>query len=238
MAKNTGRTNTRLAPVQRKAEILDAARELLRETGYENFLPTDVAKRCKVSEGTIYRYFATKKDLLTCVAEAWLESLLRENAQRDAAPDIYSRLRAEIDYALRVVLREPELTRYIFLNQRADPEYRSTRLYRLVGQFTVQIIRIVNDAVSAGIFRADVPVDVVRDMVFGAVEHQTWTYLRHEGEFSVLAAAEHITGVVFRGLAVAAPVNVERIKQSEQAVAQASSELTAAITRLLDEVRQ
>jgi len=39
-------------------------------------------------------------------------------------------------------------------------------------------------------------------MIFGAIEHQTWAFLRGEGDFSVEDSAMGITDVVYRGIAV------------------------------------
>ena len=39
-------------------------------------------------------------------------------------------------------------------------------------------------------------------MIFGAIEHQTWAYLRGEGDFSVDASAAGITEIVYDGIAV------------------------------------
>ncbi len=38
-------------------------------------------------------------------------------------------------------------------------------------------------------------------MIFGSIEHQTWAYLRNQGEFSVDETGEAIANMVFRGAA-------------------------------------
>ncbi|MFP1644668.1 helix-turn-helix domain-containing protein [Pontitalea aquivivens] len=74
MAEKPTRTGTRRLPRdQRIAIILQDARAVLREKGYEQFLTAEVAERCNISEGTIYKYFPTKRDLLIRVAEDWFE---------------------------------------------------------------------------------------------------------------------------------------------------------------------
>ncbi len=45
---------------------------------------------------------------------------------------------------------------------------------------------------------------LVRDMIYGCVEHHTWAYLRGEGDFRVDETADMITNVVYRGLAAEA----------------------------------
>jgi hypothetical protein len=49
-----------------------------------------------------------------------------------------------------------------------------------------------------------VPLQIVRDMIFGAAEHHTWAFLRGEGRFSPDQAADAITNLIYHGL-VATP---------------------------------
>lgn len=49
---------------KRQWDILDAATKVFAEKGYEGSRTSDIAKEANVAEGTIFRYFKTKKDLL------------------------------------------------------------------------------------------------------------------------------------------------------------------------------
>ena len=49
---------------KRQWDILDAATKIFAEKGYEGGRTRDIAKEANISEGTIFRYFKTKKDLL------------------------------------------------------------------------------------------------------------------------------------------------------------------------------
>ncbi|MBU0539412.1 MAG: TetR/AcrR family transcriptional regulator, partial [Gammaproteobacteria bacterium] len=76
MAEKRVSGNTRMSGEERIASILLKAKRHLRQVGHENFSPVEVAQDCGVSEATIYRYFASKQDLLERVAEFWVEELL------------------------------------------------------------------------------------------------------------------------------------------------------------------
>ncbi|GAC1468883.1 MAG: hypothetical protein PVSMB1_17550 [Gemmatimonadaceae bacterium] len=52
---------------------------------------------------------------------------------------------------------------------------------------------------------------MVRDLMFGGVEHHTWSYLRGEGNFSVDGAANSITDLVYRGMAVNSAAGDDRL---------------------------
>lgn len=195
-------TSRRLPRDQRVAAILDEARVVFRERGSEQFLTSEVAERCGISEGTIYKYFPTKRDLLIQMAEIWFEEYLDEPQLGLGALPFREQLRHVIWQNLELIRREPALTRFVLMDLRADPNYRSMRIHDLNRRIAAQVMSVVKAGVDAGVLRSDIPLRVVRDIIFGAIEHQTWAYLRREGDFSVDESATAITDVVYGGIAV------------------------------------
>ncbi|HEX3613251.1 MAG TPA: TetR/AcrR family transcriptional regulator [Sporichthyaceae bacterium] len=195
-------TRLRMAPEEREAEILAVARGLLREVGYEKFLPAEVARRCEVSEGLVYRYFPTKRDLLARVAQEWLAEVLVHEPDMDTCGSAAEGLRAVVDYAFEVIRAEPALTRYILLQLRAEADFRGSAVHLLNRRLTEHFTRVVEAAVAGGEYRDDVPLPVIRDMIFGAIEHQTWAYLRGEGDFPPRKVAAGIADVIHKGMLV------------------------------------
>jgi AcrR family transcriptional regulator len=198
-------SRSRLPPEQREAEILLAARGLLRDVGYERFLPAEVARRCGVSEGLVYRYFPTKRDLLARVAEEWLAEILASEPDLSGCATTEEGLRAVIDYGFQMIRAEPALTRYILLELRAAPDFRGSAVHLLNRRFTRLTTRVLEAGVALGEYREDVSVPLVRDMIFGAIEHQTWAYLRGEGEFPPRQVAAGIAAVIHGGMLARRP---------------------------------
>lgn len=195
----------RLPRDQRVAIIMETARMVFRERGSEQFLTSEVADRCSISEGTIYKYFPTKRDLLIRVAEAWFEEFLDDQPPFSNTRPIRDRLFHIIWSNLSLIRREKALTRFVLMELRSDPNYRQLRIYELNRRISAQATAIVDEGVRSGELRKDIPLKLVRDMIFGAIEHQTWAYLRGEGDFSVEESAEGITDVVYRGIAAKVP---------------------------------
>ena len=52
---------------EKQINILSAAIELFSEKGYEATATSEIAKKAKVAEGTIFRYYKTKKELLFAI---------------------------------------------------------------------------------------------------------------------------------------------------------------------------
>ena len=193
----------RLPRDERISKIMAVTRAMLAEKGYENIVTAEVAERCGVSEATIYKYFDSKRDLLMRVAEQWFEDLLREDQRSVAGHSALEALRQLVWRNLSVVRREPALTRFVLLDLRPDPAYRSMPVFEMNRRFTVQVMQALSDGVKSGELQGDVPVALLRDMIFGCIEHQTWAFLRGEGDFSVDAVADDIATVVYRGMRAA-----------------------------------
>jgi AcrR family transcriptional regulator len=194
------RVRSRLPREQRVSDIIAAAREVIAERGYENAVIADIAERAGVVEGTIYRYFENKRDLFIRVAESWYEEILLDTRPDQAARGSFNRLRQMIWRELALIRQEPALTRFILMELRSDPAYRSMRMFELNRKFTAGVMSLLKEGVASGEFSASIPLKVVRDMIFGGIEHRTWAFLRNEGDFSVDEAADGIAEIVYRGL--------------------------------------
>lgn len=193
-------SSVRQDPETRTASIMAVARELLREVGAEHFLPAEVARRCGISEGLVYRYFPTKRALLTRVAEEWLAEVLSLEPELEGVSGSAARLRYVITYALETIRREPALTRYLYLELRPSPDYRGSRAHELNRRFTGIVQQVVTEGIETGDFRPEVDPRVVRDLVFGAIEYRTWGFLRGESAFPVEATADAIADLIHRAI--------------------------------------
>lgn len=215
----------RLPPERRIAEIIAAARALLAERGYENCVISDIAERAGVVEGTIYRYFENKRDLFIKVAESWFEELLGQQEDIAHVTGTQERLRRTIRRALSIIRHEPALTRFVLMELRPDPDYKNLRLYRLNRAFVSGVMQVLKEAHAKGEIDGALSLPLLRDMIFGAIEHQTWAFLREEGDFSVEETTDGITAVVFRGMqpvsvgAAGADDMAARMERMEAAIA-------------------
>jgi TetR/AcrR family fatty acid metabolism transcriptional regulator len=204
-AKPPRKSTTRLPYDQRMAEIMAAARFVIAEKGYENTLLADIAQRVGIVEGTLYRYFENKQDLLIRVAEDWFAEQLAGNSELAAIRGTWNKLRHLVWRALMITRQQPALSRFVLTEIRPNPNYRSTPFFALNQRFTEEIRQVCKEATDSGEFYNDVSASLLRDMVFGCIEHQTWAFLRGEGDFSVDKVADGIANVIYRGMAAHPP---------------------------------
>jgi TetR/AcrR family transcriptional regulator, fatty acid metabolism regulator protein len=191
----------RLPRAQRVADIMLTARTVFREKGYNDAVIAEIAERAGVVEGTIYRYFAGKRDLLIKVVEHWYEEMLTDyDRQLQGIRGTWNRLRFMIWRHLTVIHDDPAMCSLIFNELRSGPEYRETTVFELNREYTNRTLAIVQEAMDGNEFRTGIPLRVVRDMIYGGVEHHIWSFLRGEGDFSPEESADAITDIIYRGL--------------------------------------
>lgn len=191
----------RLSRERRVGDIMAAAREVFREKGYEDAPLSDIAERANVVEGSIYRYFENKRDLLVKVIEEWYETMLADyDQQLSGICGTRNRLRFMIWRHLRTIHDEPALCDLMFRFLRTGEDYSHTTVHELNRQYTRRTLDIIKEGIGAGELRNDVPLRLVRDMIYGCVEHHTWAYLRGESQFDPDATADAIVDLVLSGL--------------------------------------
>ena len=198
-------TARRRRGVMREAEILAVTRRLISEGGYRKLTTLDIAKACGITEGAIFRYFATKQDLLAKVSELWFEELISGGSNLEHLTAPVDRLWHAIANFLTDIWREPELSRFVLMEMRYNADYRSTELYRLNRIYTGRIKSALQNAVDAGIFRDDIPVTLLRNMVIGTIEQATWSFLvsdnrTSEKGFEIQDVTNHIIAVICQGM--------------------------------------
>ena len=93
---------------QTKIKIITAACELFCEKGYSTTSTSEISKKAEVSEGTIFRYFATKKDLLIYIATYGLEMF----ADEFAIKPLVDLLEKNKDEPIEIFLYELVMNRY------------------------------------------------------------------------------------------------------------------------------
>lgn len=102
-----------------RRRLRTAALELFVEQGVVETTTRDLAKKAGIAEGTIYRHFESKDDL---VRDLFRDHYVRFGAelnriQAETAGGIDAKLRAMIDFMCRLYDEEPTLYRFLLLVQ-------------------------------------------------------------------------------------------------------------------------
>lgn len=192
---------SRLPRERRVADIMKAAREVFDAHGYEDASVAEIAERAGVVEGSVYRYFENKRALLVEVVERWYEELLSDYDEHvSVITGTWDRLRYLVWKHLSTVEKEPMLVKLVFEELRPGKDYRHTDVFELNRAYTRRTLDILREGVARGEIRSDVSLAMARDMIYGGVEHHTWAYVRGEGTFDPVAAADSIIDILRSGI--------------------------------------
>jgi len=144
-----------LNPVARKTQILDAARSLLVEKGYSELVLDDVAHRAGVAKGTLYLYFADKKEIYDAVMEEIVDGLderVREASKGKAEP------MAGLSAAVSAMLSYVDDNKDFFLMcGQFSPKQRSTVVQKRFERYVENLEGVIGKAVKAGKLRRHDP---------------------------------------------------------------------------------
>ena len=98
-ATNTDKRN------ERQMRILEAAVDMFGEKGYASTSTSEIAKRAGVAEGTIFRYYKTKKDLLLAVVMPTLTKFAAPFFVQAFAKEVLENTYKSYEEFLRVAIR-------------------------------------------------------------------------------------------------------------------------------------
>ena len=183
------------------ADILSAAREAFSERGYEAASIAEIALRVGISEPAVYKYFKSKRHLLVSVIQEWYHGMIAENrAKLDGVQGVRARVQLLVWQHLKTIRDASDLCRLFYAEVRSRPDYVGSELHQLNREATRLLTSVLQEGVASGVLRPDLPVRLVRDLVYGGIEHHVAAFLAGKGQLDCDRIAADLTSLVFDGL--------------------------------------
>lgn len=133
--------------------ILEAARHLFGQKGYERTTTKELAATAQVAEGTVFRYFPNKKAILIEIAtEGWVEiltDLLTELSEMGS----YEAIAQVMRHRMGNWHRNGDLLRVCFLETQFHPELRDHIQNEVISKMTDVAEAFFSTAMEKGIYR-------------------------------------------------------------------------------------
>lgn len=202
--KQTARTRaTRMDRDERVLRILAAARDCFCANGYEAAVVSEISRNLGVSEATIFKYFPTKRDLLNQVIEHWYGQMFGDYSKELA---VISGARNRFRYLawrhLRTIRDSADMCRLVFRELRSQPGYAASPVFAMNKRYTGMFIDVIREGVREGEFRQGMPIELLRDVFFGAMEHHAWSFLYGEGSLNIEKVADQLSELICAGIAI------------------------------------
>jgi AcrR family transcriptional regulator len=184
---------------QRIVDIVRASRAVFSERGYEATTTTEIADRLGISEGTIFTYFSGKRDLCARVIEDWYDEIIAQI--EDGMPRGRS-LRAQFAFVVRAHLRlflvqGTGMCALVLTEGRAKGQPLGNQLVPLQRRYTAPLMELLARGQADGAVRADVPLRLLRSLVYGPMEHILWEAVAAHKPIDIDAAAAELIGVLW-----------------------------------------
>jgi AcrR family transcriptional regulator len=196
MSEARDRANKRqLLREQREAQILDAAARVFAKNGYARATTREIAAEAGVSEGTIYNYFDSKRDLLIAMSSRMaLESL----EQLDALPpreDVKAYVLALVKNRFHLLLKNIDLVRALMPEVLVDDDLRTAYIDEVLAPAIHYLGEYIESRTKVGVFR-EVNTHVVARAMIGSVMSFGFLWLQEPSELEQLSREEVISEVV------------------------------------------
>ena len=165
-------TQARQSTELRQAEIIATMLHLAAERNPADITTTDIAKAMRVTQGALFRHFATKEAIRLAVVE-WIEAQLLGAllAARQAAPDALAALRAMFLAHVRLAQAYPGVPRLIFAElQQAEASPVRLVVQKIMQRYRQVLAETLSLAMAAKRIRADVDCQAAASLFLGGIQ--------------------------------------------------------------------
>jgi len=188
----------------KRETIIEAAVKIFAQKGFYNAKVNDVAKAAGVADGTIYLYFKNKDDLLICLFEEKMDHILshfRTNLKN--IDDPIEKLRTFIHVYFKLIEEDQQLAEVFQVELRQSAKFLKDYHNQKFLDYLNIIAGIIEEGKQQGFFRPTLNKDVIKLMIFGAIDEvaRQWI-LGADEKYTLDEAAEQLSRTIVDGLLV------------------------------------
>jgi AcrR family transcriptional regulator len=188
---------------QRVRDILRVGREVFAERGYERATTTEIAQRLAISEATVFTYFRGKRELCMRVIQDWYDEII--GAIESGLPR-EKPVREQLEFVVLTHLRlflvqGTGLCALVLSEGRKDAgQELGEGFVELQRRYTAPLMELLARGQQAGEVRQDVPLRLLRSLVFGPMEHMLWEVVITGRQIDVEQSARDLVALLWPAL--------------------------------------
>jgi AcrR family transcriptional regulator len=166
---------------EREDTIIAAAHDEFVENGFDGAKIAGIARRAGVAEGTLYLYFKNKSALLGAVVGAFYERLTAGAIEGIAARVVTEeRLAFLARHHLHNCLQEWAILALAMPSLYQVSNYRDSEHFGFNRKYVAVFDSVVREGIARSEIRDDLPLHLMRDLFYGALEHTVRTIMARE----------------------------------------------------------
>ena len=193
--RHKGKTNP---PGRQK--IIEALTRLMWTNDFHSVTTAEIAESAGVTEGLIYKYFKSKKDLLYQVLEdlfaQFNATILERIAGKSSAIE---KLEVIICSSIEYYTANRVFARILLLEVRNSQDYFNSKAYIRVKAYARNILDIINEGIESGEIKPDTDPRILRKIILGAIEHACVGEIIFSKELDVQTITRSISTIIFNG---------------------------------------
>jgi AcrR family transcriptional regulator len=200
----------RRAPVSAKSEqrvrdILRVGREVFAEAGYERATTTEIAQRLGISEATVFTYFRGKRELCMRVIGDWYDEIIDTIEQGlPREQPVRQQLEFVVHTHLRLFLIQGTGLCALVLSEGRTKSDAGKELgegfVALQRRYTAPLMDLLARGQASGEVRSDIPLRMLRSLVFGPMEHILWEAITVQRQIDIEATARDLVALLWPAL--------------------------------------
>ncbi len=169
-----------------RTRIIDSARILFAEQGYQKTTVMDISRQAGLSEAALYDHFHGKEDLLLAIPQLWVSELIDDlEEQLFGIQGAYNKLRKYLWWYMRRVEQAPLDAKVVYLFLKTNANFMATEVYSNVKRLYAYLLDIFEEGRAAGEMRPDLNPYVARDLFVGTMDHIVTRWLLKDQSYSL-----------------------------------------------------
>jgi len=169
-----------------KNRIIESAKKLFAEQGYQKTTVVDISKQAGLSEAALYEYFQGKEDLLLAIPDLWVSDLLADvQEQLFGIKGAINKLRKYLWWNLRRIEQAPLDAKIVYLFLKTNANFMNTPVYANVRDLYAHLLNIFEEGQKTGEMKAGMNPYAARDIFVGTMDHIVTRWLLKDMSYSL-----------------------------------------------------
>ena len=174
-----------------KNRIIESAKKLFAEQGYQKTTVMDISKQAGLSEAALYEYFQGKEDLLLTIPDLWVSELIKDlKEQLFGIKGSFNKLRKFLWWYLRRIEEAPLDANIVYLFLKTNANFMDTEVYSNVKILYSYLIEIFEEGRTSGEMKPDLNPYLARTIFIGTMEHIVTRCLLKDMSYSLFENLE------------------------------------------------
>ncbi len=176
-----------------KQRIIDSAKKLFAEYGYQKTTIVDISKQAGVSEAALYEYFKGKEDLLLTIPDLWVRRLLADlDDQMFGIEGAFNKLRKYLWWNLRRIEESPLDAKIVYMFLKTNASFMDTPVYSNVRSLYSYLLQIFEEGAANGEMKPDLDPYVARSLFIGTMDYTVTRWLLNDMSYPLFEKLDEV----------------------------------------------